>query len=933
MDILSYQASKKAQERIQQLRERIGVDGAEQGAPADNVDGIDKTVKERLSALEDKREGLRNQTIVFDTDSDWNSGTHVDTKSKNGRLGAYKKLQDQVITVSDTTNVSTNSEPNSSHPAWHVFDDDPETYYHEDSLDYGAAERATITYKFNDKQIIQKFSVTAPKNVYVYDITPRSYIIYGSNDNTNWDELAYITGQANYDYNEKRIFDLETTGEYQYYKISFGHSDDWSQIAVGEVEFLVEEIGGYGTWESPVHDLGEDLISLNSIDLAGTGLSNANVFTKTENDTDYIALNTDGTIASNFGKTLQIKVELTDGTTPPEIDKLVVNYQTKPLVNRVGELEEKTAINLNKHNLHMNTVLNKNRFGLTDLVFDDFGDDTGIDASKSFGHAFDASNKKVIIDEVNGATQAEVVTTPETTDTVPQMITISQATNEKTNDIKSIDLANGTHTNTVNNNGYIELNVAGTIEFGYTNNIIPTLSSNSSASPIVVSSSSNYTGEEAWKAFDNNSSTSWVPISTNDEWIQIDLGENKIIKKYTITGHVNDPMRSPKDWMLLASDTGDFTGEEAALDIQLSISWNAGETKSFEIANYNSYRYYRIHINANNGASYLNVSQIELMESAIQNLYHSSGIYESPVLDLGDNFKEITKIDQIISLPSKYTENLIPMMTSNTSPEGVAFSSPTVSSYFNAYNAFDGVKSAVNYNNIEGWESETNTGYLGYEFSSPVQINKYTLNAYNVEKGDVRMPKDWTFEAWNGYEWIVLDERTNETNWGLGETRDYTFENIQEYNKYRINVTANNGHTYLAICEMEMMTVTPGSSDFIIYTSTSSDNIAFSDWLPANADGTLNSPSARYIKIKAELQAGGNTVSNLVHDFTLGERTDFEADDQIIFDGSAKLKTQYNEEMIADANWTESGTLLRKTIDKTAFKSIEKIGVERNESI
>jgi hypothetical protein len=117
------------------------------------------------------------------------------------------------------------------------------------------------------------------------------------------------------------------------------------------------------------------------------------------------------------------------------------------LYNRVSDMEANTAINLNKHNLHMNTVLNKNRFGLTDLAFDDFGDDTGIDAAKSHGHSFDAVGRKMKI--ASGQVNAELVTTPEELAAVPQMITVSQAFNEITSGERMLNFTAGFHTNTI----------------------------------------------------------------------------------------------------------------------------------------------------------------------------------------------------------------------------------------------------------------------------------------------------------------------------------------------------------------------------------------------------------------------------------------------------------------------------------------------------
>jgi len=95
------------------------------------------------------------------------------------------------------------------------------------------------------------------------------------------------------------------------------------------------------------------------------------------------------------------------------------------LFNRVSDVEANINVNLNKHNLHVNSILNKSRFGLTDLIFDDFEDDSGIDASLSHGYAYDATNKLFTI--ASGSTIAEIVTIAENVATTPHMMTVSQA--------------------------------------------------------------------------------------------------------------------------------------------------------------------------------------------------------------------------------------------------------------------------------------------------------------------------------------------------------------------------------------------------------------------------------------------------------------------------------------------------------------------------
>lgn len=156
----------------------------------------------------------------------------------------------------------------------------------------------------------------------------------------------------------------------------------------------------------------------------------------------------------------------------------------------------------------------------------------------------------------------------------------------------------------------------------------------------------------------------------------------------------------------------------------------------------------------------------------------------------------------------QYTENLIPIMTSNTTPSGVAEDSSHYSTT-PAWKAFD--------NNIyylsggtNSWGTTGISGWLSYEFPTPRNITKYTIHT-NVYGNTINpFPRDWTFEAWDGAKWIILDTRSNVTDWTNGIKKEFIFNNVSLYSKYRINVTSNvsgtvTGTVNLIIGELEMM--------------------------------------------------------------------------------------------------------------------------------
>jgi len=147
--------------------------------------------------------------------------------------------------------------------------------------------------------------------------------------------------------------------------------------------------------------------------------------------------------------------------------------------------------------------------------------------------------------------------------------------------------------------------------------------------------------------------------------------------------------------------------------------------------------------------------------------------------------------------------NVIPIMTSNTTPSGEVSASGYSSTYY-PYKAFDGIKNNDNnmllFNAVQGW--------LQYKFPFPKKIIKYGVTGHHNATWVSESPKDWTFEASNdGVNWVILDTVTNQTGWGAAQTRYFTINNDSYYLYYRINVTANNSGSdnyRTAISELEM---------------------------------------------------------------------------------------------------------------------------------
>lgn len=163
---------------------------------------------------------------------------------------------------------------------------------------------------------------------------------------------------------------------------------------------------------------------------------------------------------------------------------------------------------------------------------------------------------------------------------------------------------------------------------------------------------------------------------------------------------------------------------------------------------------------------------------------------------------------------SQYTENVIPKMTNYTAPSGIVTPYQSNTS-FSTWQAFD--------RNINTSVSQP---WVAYEFPNPQVITKYTLIAtYSLSL----CPRDWTFEAWDGSQWIILDTRNNVTDWSLGVKKEFFFNNVNSYNKYKISVTLSTASTpsVAVISEIEMMEsiISVPSAPLNLYAMPGNDNV------------------------------------------------------------------------------------------------------------
>jgi len=163
-----------------------------------------------------------------------------------------------------------------------------------------------------------------------------------------------------------------------------------------------------------------------------------------------------------------------------------------------------------------------------------------------------------------------------------------------------------------------------------------------------------------------------------------------------------------------------------------------------------------------------------------------------------------------VYLPERYLvladTNIIPAMTSNTAPSGVASASSMINGSFPAWKAFDHSNApAVS---TDRWVPAAVVEWVQYQ--SPVAriITQYAVSNQGYTGDGPYAPKSWTFKGSNdGSTWVTLDTQINVTSWAAthGVRLVFAFANTTAHFYHRLYITASNDANYVAVGELEMM--------------------------------------------------------------------------------------------------------------------------------
>ncbi|MFZ4558073.1 MAG: discoidin domain-containing protein, partial [Pseudanabaena sp.] len=150
------------------------------------------------------------------------------------------------------------------------------------------------------------------------------------------------------------------------------------------------------------------------------------------------------------------------------------------------------------------------------------------------------------------------------------------------------------------NNGAAELQLAEWKLFGQIANLVPspiagTVSASSGTKP-------SPTAEVSTQAFDANSATKWLLFNpTGFLQYQFENSTANVVNQYSLTSANDEATRDPKDWRILGSNDGTTFVE---LDKRTGESFSdRKQTRSFSFVNTTAYKFYKLDVTANNGAT------------------------------------------------------------------------------------------------------------------------------------------------------------------------------------------------------------------------------------------------------------------------------------------------------------------------------------------
>ena len=336
--------------------------------------------------------------------------------------------------------------------------------------------------------------------------------------------------------------------------------------------------------------------------------------------------------------------------------------------------------------------------------------------------------------------------------------------------------------------------------------LVPVMTSNTTPEGVASASSeymsAQYGNYPAYKAFNEDSATSgWVPASDGKtyQWIAYQFDTPVIVNRVYCKGF---SANTSKTWQLQGSNTGN---ENDWHDIgnTFTVIAGSGVEVTAHIENTTAYSHYRLYSNTSVGASNDYGLKLQFYKADIttsEDAMSMVGHYDYCSEKLLGN---MTWRNAICN--SEYFESVlntkVPAMTSATAPSGEVIAN----SYYTTYYPYYVFSSSANTSSSYTWEGQgngSNVGWIGYEFTSPVVVNRVYLENRN-EDSVPRAIKKFKVQGYNGSSWVDVSTELTNASSAKKVGAYYTFSNTTAYTKYRIFITDVYDTSYYGIGKLQ----------------------------------------------------------------------------------------------------------------------------------
>ena len=343
----------------------------------------------------------------------------------------------------------------------------------------------------------------------------------------------------------------------------------------------------------------------------------------------------------------------------------------------------------------------------------------------------------------------------------------------------------------MSDNNAVDYLVRSTTWCGNGQALVPVMTSNTTPSG-ECSASSSYSGTYPYNAFDNNTSTHWSANSATNGSIIYKFDAPTTITKAKLTKRTLSGYDSASFDCVIKGSNDNNTWVSLTDTFYYKPTVDTVEKPFTDIA---TYQYFGLFFGSDSGGTDLYPCIGELQFYAPEGITANS----TAMTDIGANdycantlLADSTWCSAICN--STYFESVltvkVPTMTSNTTPSGTVIAGTEVSSEsYKAYKAFDK-------NTSTGWQGSVNAGvssaWLGYEFTSEVQVNKLEITNSNLNNYFVETFK---VQGYDGSSWVDIGSTlSNSTT--VSQKTAFVIQNSNKYAKYRIliltGVASNN---------------------------------------------------------------------------------------------------------------------------------------------